>query len=313
MHSAPPFCFQAEHLGRIQTSAGDVNQEMKHDSKFRRLRQTIGTILVVVVLTPPAFAQTTATGPHTSITLVADHDAVAPGMRFAIGLYFQLEKGWHIYWVNPGDSGEPPKVQWQSPPGFHIGEIEWPAPQKLIAPSIVDYGYANEVLLIAPVSVSERLKRGATATIEAKVDWLVCREMCMPGKSQLSLTLPVNAGTIQPKSESGTPDRALFRESRAKIPRKAPASWRVSAISEKDDFVLKVETGTPERAATFFPLEAEQIDNDAPQAEIPFAKGVRLRLKKSDGLLKPIVQLRGVLELGAGHAYEIVAPVQAAK
>ncbi|MGC1107586.1 MAG: hypothetical protein WA876_13715, partial [Candidatus Acidiferrales bacterium] len=60
------------------------------------------------------------------------------------------------------------------------------------------------------------------------------------------------------------------------------------------------------------PLEAEQIKNDAAQAATPFSRGVRLRLQKSDGLLKPIAQLRGVLELGPGRAYQIAAPVHAA-
>ncbi len=281
------------------------------DSKFPAMHSTVAVIFTLIVCTSYAFGQAQATGPHTTVTLLANSRTVAPGQTFLTGLQFKMEKGWHVYWQNPGDSGEPPRIQWQLPAGFRAGAIEWPAPKKLVAPSIVDYGYENGVLLMIPVSVSGNLRGDATGTISAKVDWLVCREMCIPGKAQLSIALPVK--TIRSASEGGTPTAALFREARRRIPSKAPADWKLFAISEKNDFVLTVETGTPEGVATFFPLETEQIDNDASQAETPFAQGLRLRLRKSDGLLKPITQLRGVLELSAGRAYEIAALVRAAR
>ena len=52
------------------------------------------------------------------------------------GLLFHLEKGWHIYWENPRDSGEPPRVRCQLPPRVSIVAIEWLAPGK--------QGYATE-------------------------------------------------------------------------------------------------------------------------------------------------------------------------
>ncbi|MGC1292064.1 MAG: protein-disulfide reductase DsbD domain-containing protein [Candidatus Acidiferrales bacterium] len=269
-------------------------------------------IFALLTLASSAFAQARATGPHTTVTLLTNRSSLEAGERLWIGLQFQMEKGWHVYWVNPGDSGEPPKVQWQLPSGFHIGAIEWPAPTKLTAPSIVDYGYENEVLLMAPISVPVNLQGKGNETLSAKVDGLVCREMCIPGKAQLSLALPVNILSNKSASAGLGPKAALFREAHARIPLAAPAAWRISAASEKDDFVLIVETGRREAAATFFPLEAEQINNDAAQAATPFSRGVRLKLQKSDGLLKPIAQLRGVLELGAGRAYQIAASVHAA-
>lgn len=259
---------------------------------------------LLMTLTSTAVAQSRAAGPHTTVTLLASRASLAGGERLSIGLQFQMEKGWHIYWVNPGDSGEPPKIYWQLPAGFQVGAIEWPAPEKLTAPSIVDYGYENEVLLVTPVRVPENLKSGETETVSAKVDWLVCREMCIPAKAQLSLTLLV-AG----RDATNRATEALFRRAHAKLPLHAPATWKVYAMNQKDYFVLTIETGEQENVAMFFPLDAEQIKNDAPQAATPFSRGVRLRLQKSDGLMKPIARLRGVLELGSGRAYEIAAPI----
>lgn len=270
---------------------------------------SVATVLALLMtLTPTAVAQSRAAGPHTTVTLLASRDRLAGGERLSIGLQFQMEKGWHIYWVNPGDSGEPPTVQWQLPPGFHVGAIEWPAPEKLTAPSIVDYGYENEVLLMASVRVPARLTPGANLPVTANVTWLVCKDICIPAKAHVTLALPARGAQQDKASSSGT----LFVEVEKSLPRAAPANWRITATSEKDDFVLTVETGERETAATFFPLEPEQINNDAVQAATPFSRGVRLRLQKSDGLLKPIAQLRGVLELGPGRAYKIAASVHAA-
>lgn len=268
----------------------------------------VTVLALLMTLTPTSVAQSRAAGPHTTVTLVASRDSLAGSEPLSVGLQFQMEKGWHIYWVNPGDSGEPPRVRWQLPAGFRVGPIEWPAPEKLTAPSIVDYGYENQVLLVAPVRVPARLTPGANIPVTANVDWLVCKDICIPAKARVTLTLPDRHAQQDRASSSGT----LFAETEKSLPRTAPANWKITAISEKDGFVLTVQTGKRESVATFFPLEAEQIKNDAVQAVTPFSRGVRLRLQKSDGLLKPIAQLRGVLELGPGRAYKIAAFVQAA-
>lgn len=258
-----------------------------------------------------ACAQVRAAGPHATVTLLANREGVTAGGQIWLGLRFQMEKGWHVYWENPGDSGEPPKIRWQVPAGFHIGAIEWPAPEKLTAPAIVDYGYQNEVLLFAPMSVPASLRDGGSVTVSANVNWLVCREMCIPGKAQLSLTLPVNSKARPSKGAASSADVAELISARAEVPKPQPAKWKVYATNEKDDFVLTVDTGKQENAATFFPLDEEQIKNEETQAATPFRRGVRLRLQKSDGLLRPLTRLRGVLELGPGRAYEISAPVRA--
>lgn len=280
---------------------------MKGNSRFLALWLATAGILAVLTLVSPAFAQQHAQGPRTSLSLLSDLPSLVPGKDNRVGVSFQMDKGWHIYWENPGDSGEPPKIEWQVPAGFHVGAMEWPAPEKLTAPSIVDYGYENQVLLFAPLNVPASVRDDVSVTLRANVSWLVCREMCIPGKAQLSLTLPVDRGA----DSASAATVMLFARTEAKVPKRAPATWKAYATNEKADFVLTIETGKQESAATFFPREAEQINNDAAQAATPFSRGVRLKLQKSDGLLKPIARLRGVLELGPGHAYEIDVPVYA--
>jgi len=131
--------------------------------------------------------------PHGTVELIAENRWIRPGHEFSLGLHFQLEKGWHIYWINPGDSGEPPRVTWQLPPGFRSGVIEWPAPRRLVNSSIVDFAYEDAVMLIVPVHPETSLAMQPQAQLGLEVRVLVCREMCIPGRTQLSLALPIKS------------------------------------------------------------------------------------------------------------------------
>jgi len=272
--------------------------------------RSLGFIPLVVLMlfsllfAPHGKAQTDASF-HGKAELIADENAIVPGRTLMVGLRFELEKGWHIYWLNPGDSGQPPRVQWTLPAGFRAGEIEWPYPKRLGTASVVDYGYEDQVLLMAPIEPPANLRPGSSVTLAADVRWLVCREICLPEQAHLTLSLPV-----QKQLPKGDPAwRQLFQKTKALLPKPLPRGWKASAIAEKDDFVLTVITGAPEKAATFFPLEPGQIDNAAPQKVNFLDRGVRLTLRKSDQLVKLVVTLNGVLVLPDGKAFQIAAPV----
>jgi len=68
---------------------------------------------------------------HVDVELVADVAGVAPGQTFRLGVRFVPEKNWHVYWKNPGDSGEAPRIQWMLPAGLTAGELEWPTPERI--------------------------------------------------------------------------------------------------------------------------------------------------------------------------------------
>jgi DsbC/DsbD-like thiol-disulfide interchange protein len=242
---------------------------------------------------------------HGTLELIAESQSIAPGHPFYLGLHFQLEKGWHIYWVNPGDSGEPPRVTWQLPTGFTPEPMEWPTPQRLSHSSIADFGYENSVMLIEPMHAQANLAIREQARLGAEVKVLVCREICIPGKVQLALTLPVKSGPPLPDPQTNR----LFAAARKSLPRQAPTSWKLSVNEAKDSFDLTAILGRQITQAIFFPLAESQIQNAAPQKLVSLAAGFRLTLRKSDQLLKPIERLKGVLVLTADKAYLIDAPV----
>jgi len=240
---------------------------------------------------------------YVKLELISEQNAVVPGKELWLGIRFDLQDGWHTYWTNPGDSGEAARNDWHLPAGFEAGAIQWPHPERLSTPPFADYGYQHQVLLMVPVRLPAELKEGQTQKVGALVRYLVCREVCIPGRKELELSLPVQ--THAAASES----RELFEATRSMLPRPSPPNWRISAASRGDEFLLNLKIGKLDKAPEFFPLEAEQIENAASQEATAIPGGIRLHLKKSKHLLKPVARLKGVIVLGSGRAFLLDVPV----
>jgi thiol:disulfide interchange protein DsbD len=166
---------------------------------------------------------------------------------------------------------------------------------------------------MVPMHAEASLAAQQPVRLVAQVKVLVCREMCIPGKAQVSLTLPVKSQS--PAPDSRTPDvrtTDLFTATRKSLPRPAPGNWTFKVADTKDSFELTANLGHQIAGITqaiFFPLAESQIDNAAPQKFLAVASGFRLTLRKSNQLLKPIERLKGVLVFSTDRAYVIDAPV----
>jgi len=271
-------------------------------TRWRPAIVTTLQIFLLCLVSLNSSAQTASGNSHLHVSLISDRSALMPGKTTAVGLHFKLTSGWHIYWINAGDSGEPPRVFWTVPGGITSGNIQWPTPQRLADDSLVSYGYTNSVLLTVPVAVRSTFS-ARKATLHADVNWLVCREICIPGISRLDLTLPVSR-TSRPTASS-----ALFRRTRASLPKKLPAGWSAIASEAQENFLLHVNAGKRLAKASFIPRHSLQVSNDGTQKLQPMPNGIALTIRKSDELLSPIARLDGLLVLGNGVSYDISAPV----
>jgi DsbC/DsbD-like thiol-disulfide interchange protein len=158
-----------------------------------RIARIINCALMAILLAPAAiFAARGDELVHA--ILVSDVSAIQPGQPFRVGVSIKIEPSWHIYWKNPGESGLPTRVKLDLPPGFTAGDVQFPAPKKLVLPgNIINYGYEDQVMLIVPITPPKDLVVGSGVDIKAKVTWLVCQDMCLPGKADALLHLPVGA------------------------------------------------------------------------------------------------------------------------
>jgi thiol:disulfide interchange protein DsbD len=139
---------------------------------MRLSRSLFVFVLLLLLLSgrPVLAASTTAEAPHLRVELLAPGDRLYGHNQLNdAGLYFKLEPGWHIYWINPGDAGQPPRVQWTLPKGITAGPMQFPAPRRLPLGSLMDFGYENEVLFPLKLRVANSVKAGPVS-LRATVD-----------------------------------------------------------------------------------------------------------------------------------------------
>ena len=266
------------------------------------LRWIACSLLLLLLVGMPAVSSADSPSqsfPHGTLSLIAESPWIQPGRDFTLGLHFSLENDWHTYWVNPGDSGQPARVTWELPAGITAGSIRWPAPEQLGTESVVDYGYKGEVTLLVLMHASANVPTAGPFAITAKVNVLVCKEVCIPGKTQVTLSLPAKTQT-PPRDNTR---EALFAQARTKLPQPAPASWKLTAKDVGNSFIVSGSIGRRVTKAYFYPLEESQIKNLPEQPVTPEPSGFRLELRKSDQLTKTVARLKGVLRLEDGHAY----------
>ncbi len=128
---------------------------------------------------------------HTHLRLVSEQDAVVPGRTFWVGFDLILDDGWHVYGQNPQVPSSSLRIKWDLPSGIRAGDIHWPYPQRLSVGPLRGFGYEHEVLLLVPVSIDGNFQSSQNVNLHARLDWVACREVCIPGRAQLNLSLPV--------------------------------------------------------------------------------------------------------------------------
>ena len=265
-------------------------------------------MILLLVLTMAAFctrgdAQTSVEARHLKVSLVADRTAVSPDASHRavpphVGLLFDLEAGWHVYWTNAGDSGEPPAVKWILPAGATVGPLQFPAPKRLPLGPLMDFGYETQVLFPAELHVAGDIKD--TVPIAADVSWLVCRQACIPGKAHLAMALPV--GTGGPSAAA-----PLFAKTFAALPKVLPARSTAIFTRVPGGFQLAVLTGERLENAQFFPADQSVIANAAAQPVTSRKDGVVIGLKQDENLRATPRALNGVVLLPDGTSYFIRA------
>jgi thiol:disulfide interchange protein DsbD len=185
---------------------------------------------------------------------LANVSAIVPGEPFLVGVRLKMEPRWHTYWKYPGDAGIPTEIRWQLPEGWRVGDIQWPIPLKLEEPGdILIYGYHDEVLLIQQVTPPKDLT-GASANLSAKVSWLVCEKICIPGDGTVTLSLP-----IAPANSPANTD--LFARFQKQLPTSPAADSSASWKSDAGGLVLRVSHPDLGKFSSveFFPSPPENV------------------------------------------------------
>ena len=173
---------------------------------------------------------------HAKVSLFSEKRTVTRGSNVLLGVRFDLEPGWHVYWDGQNDTGYPPHVTFELPKGFQAGEILWPVPKRLVSPgNILDHVYEGHVTLLVRITVPTETNPGRIQ-IKGDASWLACHEVCVPGKQAIEVSLNVAGDALTAQLNKEIEDaRALLPlpwDEAARV-QHIDASWQDSTLTIK--------------------------------------------------------------------------------
>ncbi len=257
--------------------------------------------------------------PHVEAEIISRHAAVQPGRAIEVALRLKIIDHWHTYWRNPGDSGLPTKITWSLPSGMTAGPIEWPHPKKLPLGPLMNFGYDGEVLHLVTLQTPLALKSWQTVTLNAKAEWLVCSDVCIPESADLAISLPVVGSQPLPDARWVQ----AFTDARATLPGTL-SGWTTQVKIENNQAILLLTPPAGEIISatdlSFYPLKDEIIANAGKQILSKTTDGLRLTIPLAEPVNASLTTLDGVLvsnqgwgKAHAGKAVALAAPVTYAK
>lgn len=270
------------------------------------MKRFLPTLLAALACAAPALAQgPSGRSKNVVVTLVPETMSVAAGQTLTVALKLEMAPEWHTYWINPGDSGLPTRIQWTLPAGFEAGPIQWPVPERIAVGPITSYGYDGEAWLLSELKVPATAVVGSRVQLAARVDWLECKELCLPGKAQLALELPVAA--------QATPDPAhaeAFTQARARLPLRTPL-WKGEALAGAKAIALSFSEAPGAGAVEqFFPLQLELVDYAAPQEATTAGAGLRVVFSRAANPAALPATLEGVVRTADGRGFLVSVPLR---
>ena len=123
--------------------------------------------------------------------LVSGVGSVDDSGRFQAGIEIQMGEGWHTYWKVPGDSGLPPRFDWEHSENVERVDVLWPVPGRKDEAGFQVFAYNERVLL--PLDVYVRTP-GQPVIVNVMMHVMVCKDVCIPQELAMSLSLPVGEG-----------------------------------------------------------------------------------------------------------------------
>lgn len=184
---------------------------------------------------------------YSRIELIAEQATVpAAGGRLTLGFHLQPNPGWHAYWLNPGDAGKEPSIDWALPDGFAAHPLKFPAPHLIPFGDFNTYGYKSAVLLLADVDVPAGLEPGTDVRFSGEAGWVVCDDaLCVPEGADIEISMVVGDGGV----DADVADR--FAAARKALPEAVSWPARFAMVDERIEFDVPLPTGAGPPATLF--------------------------------------------------------------
>lgn len=243
--------------------------------------------------------------------LVADYVNLPPEGPVTIFLGWEviMPPGWKTYWRSPGEAGKPPVFGWEGSVNLASAEPQFPLPLRFKLFDVQNFGYAEHLLL--PIRITPAIA-GAPITVQASVDFLICKDICVPMWAEYRLELPV-AEAAEIRSPSADDIHAVL----TRVPRSPEKSVNGLAVLNARVFGpagnqrLSIEVAGPDlmSAADVFVEAGSGVMFDAPRRALT-GDGTSAQLTFSAGDYSGDLDLHGrdltlTLTDGMGRAIEV--------
>ena len=110
-----------------------------------------------------------------------------------LGLQYKLEKGWKTYWRSSGDGGFPQEIKLLNSQNVKDFEILWPIPEYFEILGFTSIGYIDEVIFPLKINLQDINKK---TFINLDINYLTCKDICIPGSALLNIIIPPGEGKI---------------------------------------------------------------------------------------------------------------------
>lgn len=247
--------------------------------EFRNIIAGLGVLLLALM---PRVAAATAgdwdTNEHVKVRIVSAVNAVGTGGSIPLGLQFQLQPGWKIYWRSPGDAGFPPEPDWARSENLEALDIAWPAPKRFSILGLETLGYKDEVVFPLSAKVT---RPGEPFKLQGQIRYLTCKEICIPYEAKVALNLP--AGPANPGEYTH-----LINSYSAKVPgiggRHGLSIQKTVLLEGTEEPIVQIEVRSQE------PFKSPDLFIEGPE-EVVFGKPT---VSLSEGGKRAVLALRGI-------------------
>ena len=187
-----------------------------------------------------------------------------------IGVHITLPQGWHTYWKNPGDIGQAPKVRWVLPSKIKKKKLMWPAPQRISYEKWINFGYYNQVALKLPISIPRHYSK-KTIPIQAMVEWIICKSVCIPFSQKVNINIPVHKKQKKHRAHAKILSRFTYPEE---------SSWVGQIKKHNGSYKVLLNSQDSVRLIDVFPYGF--LPHSAPSVEKISQNSYSLKYKKKD-------------------------------
>ncbi len=274
----------------------------------RPFRLLILVLVALCPLAPAARAQVEASLVALKSTFRADAPVV-------VGLRLTHAPHWHTYWREPG-TGLPTTLAWDLPRGWTAGPIQWPAPLRVYdtAKNLAGNGYENVIYLPVTLTPPPGLAADTAVTLRAKAEWLMCKDVCVPGSADVSITLtPTAPGAITAANVTDSPEGEALLQTLADLPRPPPAGFAATASRSQGSKIIRLHynaAAAPVGEPWFFAADAAIAYEQAQPRSATSPERTVIDLTVSDYADPALTRLQGVLTFASGPAYTLDLPVE---